>query len=118
MGKGVGDETVDLGTDIKVHITNEVGKPDWQGIQHNILGDDDADLGQTAAATDDEGRIYWMASNGLVRFDPATARFERAPGDFSMNSLQKLCPGGDVMKALRAGCRTGCILSARGGGFF
>ncbi|MCP5553338.1 MAG: hypothetical protein H7A54_06815 [Akkermansiaceae bacterium] len=97
-GKGVGDETVDLGTDIKVHITNEVGKPDWQGIQHNILGDDDADLGQTAAATDDEGRIYWMASNGLVRFDPATARFERAPGDFSMNSLQKLCPGGDVMK--------------------
>jgi hypothetical protein len=97
-GKGVGDETINLGADIKVHITNEVGKPDWQGIQHSILGDDDADLGQTAAATDDAGRIYWMASNGLVRFDPATARFERAPGDFSVGSLQKLCPGGDVMK--------------------
>jgi len=97
-GRGEGDATVDLGTGIEVHITNEVGKPDWQGIQHNILGDDDPDLGQTAAACDDEGRIYWMAANGLVRFDPATKKFQRAPGDFTTGSLQKLCPGGDVMK--------------------
>lgn len=97
-GEGDGDETVDLGTAIEVHITNEMGKPDWQGIQHSILGDDDSDLGQTAAATDDAGRIYWMAANGLVRFDPATKRFERAPGEFTVNSLQKLCPGGNVMK--------------------
>lgn len=97
-GEGSGDETVDLGTGIEVHITNELGKPDWQNIQHNILGDDDSDLGQTAVSVDDDGRLYWMASNGLVRFDPATKRFERAPADFTVNSLQKLCPGGDVMK--------------------
>ncbi len=97
-GKGSGDETVKLGTGIEVHITNETGKPDWQGIRHNILGDDDSDLGQTAVTTDDNGRLYWMASNSLVRFDPATKKFERAPGDFNMGSLQKLCPGGDVMK--------------------
>ncbi len=96
--QGHGDATVNLGTGIEVHITNEVGKPDWQGIRHNILGDDDSDLGQTAAASDDKGRIYWMAANGLVRFDPVTKTFQRAPGDFTINSLQKLCPGGDVMK--------------------
>jgi hypothetical protein len=97
-GNGTGDETVTLAAnEFEVHVTNEVGAPDWRGISHSILGDDDADLGQTAAATDDDGRIYWMASNGLVRFDPNTRKFERAPGDLT-NSLQKLCPGGDVMK--------------------
>lgn len=93
-GKGRGDETVKLADEVEVHVTNEVKEKDWRGTQRNILGEGDEDLGQTHLATDDQGRIYFIAEYRVVRFDPNTKKFECSPAF----SLQKLCPGGDKMK--------------------
>jgi hypothetical protein len=93
-GKGQGDETVNLGNDVQVHVTSEVKEKDWRGVQRNILGEGDDDLGQTLSAMDDEGRIYFIAEYRVVRFDPHTKKFEIAPPF----ELQNLCPGGAVMK--------------------
>jgi len=93
-GKGNGDETVSLGNDVQVHVTSEVKEKDWRGVQRHILGEGDDDLGQTLSAIDDEGRIYFIAEYRVVRFDPNTKKFEIAPPF----ELQKLCPGGAVMK--------------------
>jgi hypothetical protein len=93
-GNGQGDETVNLGNDVQVHVASEVKEKDWRGVQRNILGEGDDDLGQTLSAIDDEGRIYFIAEYRVVRFDPNTKKFEISPPF----ELQKLCPGGDVMK--------------------
>jgi hypothetical protein len=93
-GKGQGDETVNLGNDVQVHVTSEVKEKDWRGVQRNILGEGDDDLGQTLSACDDEGRIYFIAEYRVVRFDPHSKKFEIAPPF----ELQKLCPGGATMK--------------------
>ncbi len=93
-GKGQGDETVNIGNDVQVHVTSEVKEKDWRGVQRNILGEGDDDLGQTLSAVDDEGRIYFIAEYRVVRFDPNTKRFEISPPF----ELQKLCPGGATMK--------------------
>ncbi|WP_395716205.1 hypothetical protein [Prosthecobacter sp.] len=93
-GEGRGDETVQLGSEVKVHVTNQVKEKDWSGRQRHILGEGDDDLGQTLSATDDKGRIYFIAEYRVVRFDPHTKRFECSPP----LGLQKICPGGDVMK--------------------
>lgn len=93
-GEGQGNETVNIGNEVHVHVTNEVKEKDWRGTQRNILGEGDDDLGQTLSATDDEGRIYFIAEYRVVRFDPNTRKFECSPPF----NLQKLCPGGDTMK--------------------
>jgi len=99
-GKGHGDETVNLGTEIEVHVTNEVNKETGR----NILGENDANLGQSSASVEDnEGRIYWVMGDGMVRFDPHTKKFERAPSF----SLQKLCPGGQVEMSKSPGWLSG-----------
>lgn len=93
-GKGQGDETVNIGNDVQVHVTSEVKEKDWRGAQRNILGEGDDDLGQTLSAIDDDGRIYFIAEYRVVRFDPNTKKFECSPPF----DLQKLCPGGATMK--------------------
>ena len=93
-GKGQGDETVNLSNEVLVHVTSEVKEKDWRGVQRNILGEGDDDLGQTLSAVDDAGRIYFIAEYRVVRFDPNTKKFEISPPF----ELQKLCPGGAVMK--------------------
>ncbi|MCE9607330.1 MAG: hypothetical protein K8U03_20790, partial [Planctomycetia bacterium] len=93
-GKGQGDETVNLGNDVHVHVTSDVKEKDWRGVQRHILGEGDDDLGQTLSAIDDEGRIYFIAEYRVVRFDPNTKKFEISPPF----ELQKLCPGGATMK--------------------
>ena len=93
-GQGQGDETVNLGNDVQVHVTSEVKEKDWRGVQRNILGEGDDDLGQTLSAVDDKGRIYFLAEYRVVRFDPQTKKFEISPPF----ELQKLCPGGATMK--------------------
>lgn len=91
---GKGDATVHLSSDVKVHVTAQVKEKDWSGRQRHILGEGDDDLGQTLSASDDDGRLYFIAENRVVRFDPNTKRFECSPP----LGLQKLCPGGDTMK--------------------
>jgi len=93
-GKGQGDETVNIGDDVRVHVTDKVKEKDWRGTQRHILGEGDADLGQTLSAIDDDGRIYFIAEYRVVRFDPNTGKFEISPPF----DLQKLCPGGATMK--------------------
>ncbi len=93
-GKGQGNETVNIGNDVLVHVTREVKEKDWRGVQRNILGEGDDDLGQTLSAVDDDGRIYFIAEYRVVRFDPNIKKFECSPPF----DLQKLCPGGATMK--------------------
>ena len=93
-GRGQGDENVNVGNDVLVHVTKEVKEKDWRGSQRHILGEGDDDLGQTLSAVDDEGRIYFLAEYRVVRFDPHTKKFEISPPF----DLQKLCPGGAMMK--------------------
>jgi hypothetical protein len=92
--EGRGNETVQLASEVEVHVTNQVKEKDWSGRQRNILGEGDDDLGQTLSAIDDDGRIYFIAEYRVVRFDPNTKKFECSPP----LDLQKLCPGGDTMK--------------------
>ena len=90
-GKGQGDETVNLTRDVRVHLTNEVVEH-WSGVPHNILGEDEGHF--SSAGIDDEGRIYSLVQNRVVRFDPHTRKFECSP----IYNLQKVCPGGATMK--------------------
>lgn len=93
-GEGQGDETVRLSSEVKVHVTTRLKEQDWSGRQRHILGEGDDDLGQTLSATDDDGRLYFIAEGRVVRFDPHTKRFECSPP----LGLQKLCPGGETMQ--------------------
>jgi len=93
-GEGRGNETVQLASEVEVHVTNQVKEKDWRGRQRHILGEGDDDLGQTLSAIDDDGRIYFIAEYRVVRFDPNTKKFECSPPF----DLQKLCPGGNTMK--------------------
>ncbi|MFM7055835.1 MAG: hypothetical protein ACKO2P_02820, partial [Planctomycetota bacterium] len=104
-GHGQGDETIRPGHEIKVHVTDQVREKDWSGRQRHILGEGQEDLGQTHSATDDDGRLYFIADGRVVRFDPNVKAFECSPP----LRLQKLCPGGETMKG-SPGWLTGNLL--------
>ncbi len=45
-GKGQGDETVNIGNDVQVHVTSEVKEKDWKGVQRNISARETTILGR------------------------------------------------------------------------
>ncbi|MGC9316908.1 MAG: hypothetical protein ACP5KN_02585, partial [Armatimonadota bacterium] len=79
-----GDETVNLPPDaIQVHAS-EVTWPADSASGQPILGSGAGGLGQLVGTVDvdDRGRIYYAhVPSGIVRFDPATSRFETPPID-------------------------------------